>query len=243
MTLRKQGTRVIAALAAACVLLMMCMVLGGCTQTGDSQSSTEPQAQNQQNEASNDAVQGGSPDAADDVTGEDGEGRVLLAYFSRAGENYQTESTEVGNTAVVAGYIEDTLGCDAYQIVAAEAYPFGYDDTKVRAQQELDDDARPALANAVPDVASYDVILLGCPIWYGSEPMAIRTFLESGDFSGKTIIPFTTHGGSGLGSVVSNYKELAPDAIISSEGLAVTGSQASESREQVESWLSILGLI
>lgn len=243
MALRKQGARLIAAFAAVCILLMMCMVLGGCAQAGDDQGKVEGQGQNQQNEVSGDAAQGTSPDAADGSTGEDKEGRVLLAYFSRAGENYQTESTEVGNTAVVAGFIEDALGCDAYEIVAEEAYPFGYEDTKVRAQQELDDDARPALANAVPDVADYDVILLGCPIWYGSEPMAIRTFLESGDFSGKTIVPFTTHGGSGLGGVVSNYKELVPDATVSSEGLAITGSQASKSKEQIASWLSKLGLM
>lgn len=169
--------------------------------------------------------------------------RVLLAYFSRAGENFSTDRTDVGNTAIVAGFIEDALGCDAYEIVAFEPYPFGYEDTKVRAQQELADDARPALADAAPDLADYDVILLGCPIWYGSEPMAVRTFLESGDFTGKTIYPFTTHGGSGLGFVISDYRDLVPGATVSSDALAVVGSDAEGSQSEAITWLEQIGLL
>lgn len=176
-------------------------------------------------------------------TADDEGSKILLAYFSRAGENYQTESTEVGNTAVVAGFIEDALGCDTFEIVPENPYPFDYDETTELAKQEQSDDARPAIAGSMPDLSKFDTILLGCPIWWGDEPMIVRTFLESGDFSGKTIIPFTTHGGSGLGSVVSNYTELVPSAQVSDEGLAVIGSQASVSKQQVEEWLSDLGLM
>lgn len=185
------------------------------------------------------------PEAQDEQAAEpEGDSpRVLLAYFSRAGENFSTDRTDVGNTAIVAGFIEDALGCDAYEIVASEPYPFAYEDTKVRAQQELADDARPTLADEAPDLADYDVVLLGCPIWYGSEPMVVRTFLESGDFAGKTIYPFTTHGGSGLGSVISDYRDLVPGATVSSDALAIVGSNAEGSQSEAIAWLEQIGLL
>lgn len=169
--------------------------------------------------------------------------KVLLAYFSRAGENYNTDRTDIGNTAIVAGFIEDALHCDSYEIVPAEPYPFDYDETTELAQQELDEDARPEIANPMPDLADYDVILLGSPIWWGKEPMIMRTFLESGDFAGKTIYPFTTHGGSGLGSVVQDYRELTPGAEVSSDALAITGSDAEGAQADVIAWLEQIGLL
>ncbi|MBP3894429.1 MAG: hypothetical protein J6D34_10360 [Atopobiaceae bacterium] len=172
------------------------------------------------------------------------QGKILVAYYSRAGENYGnggTEWLEVGHTKVMAGYITEALGADEYEIVPAQAYPEGYDACCDQAKQEQADDARPAIANPLPDVSGYDVVLIGCPIWWGDEPMIIRTFIEGVDLSGKTVVPFTTHGGSGLGSVPSNLQAAIPGASFL-DGLAVAGTSVDGAQDEVVSWAKGLAL-
>ena len=169
---------------------------------------------------------------------------VLVAFYSRADENYGnggTEWLEVGHTKVMAGYIAEALGADTYEIVPVEAYPEGYDDCCDVAAQEQRDDARPAIAGELPDVTPYDVVLIGCPIWWGDEPMIVRTFIEGVNLSGKTIVPFTTHGGSGLGSVMGNLQGAIPDATFL-EGHAVAGTAVDGARDEVVSWATGLGI-
>lgn len=165
-------------------------------------------------------------------------GKALVAYFSRAGENYGnggTEVLEVGHTKVMAGYVVDAIGADEYEIVPAEAYPEGYDECCDVAAEEQRNDARPAIAEALPDVSAYDVVFLGCPIWWGDEPMIVRTFVEGVDLSGKTVVPFTTHGGSGLGRVPANLQGAIPGAAFL-DGLAVAGTEVDDAREEVAEW-------
>lgn len=101
-------------------------------------------------------------------TGTSGSGqKILVAYFSRADENYGGEWLEVGHTKVMAGYIAEALGADTYEIVPTKAYPKGYDDCCDVALEEQKDDARPAIANALPDVSGYGTVFVGCPIWWG----------------------------------------------------------------------------
>ena len=171
------------------------------------------------------------PAAAEPASGS----KILVAFYSRADENYPGEWLEVGHTKVMAGYIAEALGADTYEIVPVEAYPEGYDDCCDQALAEQRDDVRPAIANPLPDVSGYDLVFIGCPIWWGDEPMIVRTFIEGVDLAGKTIVPFTTHAGTGLGRVPSNLQAAIPDAQFL-DGLAVAGTDVDGAHDEVVDW-------
>ena len=164
--------------------------------------------------------------------------KVLVIFYSRADENYAdgaTEVLEVGHTKVMAGYIAEATGADQYEIVPAEAYPFSYDECVNVANEELAADARPALAGDMPDVSPYNLVFFGCPVWLGCEPMVVRTFLEAVSLSGKTIVPFTTHGGSGLASVPANL-QASISAATFLDGKAIAGTAVDGARDEVMQW-------
>ena len=173
------------------------------------------------------------------------ERRVLLAYFSRAGENYKdggrTQLT-VGNTAVLAGMISRMIACDVHRIEAADRYPDGYDATVARNVREQEADARPAIVNPLTSIAPYDVVLLGSPIWNVRSPMIMSTFTEGLDFSGKTVLPFVTYAVSGLGTTARDYAASCHGARIGS-GLAVRGEEVRAGGPAVEAWLRRTGLL
>lgn len=129
--------------------------------------------------------------------------KILIAYFSRT-----------GTTETIAGYIHDRAGGDIFKIVTVQPYPSDYTQTTVIARQELSSNARPALSGSVSNMDTYDIIFIGYPIWGGYEPMAIRSFIAAYDFSGKTLIPFCTSGGSGISSSVSSIRGLASGATV-----------------------------
>jgi flavodoxin len=170
---------------------------------------------------------------------------VLLAYFSRAGENYYyggRTTLDVGNTQVVAGIISSAVEVDVFRIEAADPYPQGYDATVERNVREQAAEARPAIAGALPAVARYDTVLLGSGIWNVRPPMIMRTFVESVDLTGKTIVPFVTYAVSGLGSTFDDYTRLCPRSRIG-DGLAVRGEEVADARKDVEAWLRRIGLL
>jgi flavodoxin len=172
-------------------------------------------------------------------------GPVLLAYFSRAGENYYyggRRTLQVGNTEVLAGMIADRIDCDLYRIEEAETYSENYDDTVERNAAEQDADARPAIAHPLPDLTGYGTVLVGSGIWNVRAPMIMSTFLEALDFTGTTILPFTTHAMSGLGTVPRDYTALAPTATIG-PGLAVRGEEVYDAAADTEQWLARVGLL
>lgn len=173
-----------------------------------------------------------------------GASKTLVVFYSRADENYAdggTEVLEVGHTKVMAGYIAEALSADTYEIVPQEAYPFSYDECCDQASAELADDARPAIVGDMPDVSGYGTVFIGCPIWWGSEPMVVRTFLDAVDLSGKTVVPFTTHGGSGLGSVPSNLQARITGATFL-DGKAVAGTAVDGAHDEVVQWAQGLGV-
>ena len=133
------------------------------------------------------------------------EQKILVAYFSAT-----------GTTKGVAEQIAEGLSCDLYEITPQDPYTdadLNYSDTSSRTTSEMNDEnARPAISGSVSDMAQYDVVFLGYPIWWGEAPKIINTFLESYDFSGKTIVPFCTSGSSGISSSVSALKPLASGA-------------------------------
>ena len=170
--------------------------------------------------------------------------RVLVAFFSRPGENYyygDRVTLETGNTQVVAEMMAAAASVDVYRIEAADPYPEDYQETVARNVREEDSNARPAIAGTLPDVTQYDTILLGSPVWNVQTPMIMRTFVESVDLTGKTIHPFVTYAVSGIGRVEDDYRRLCPDATLG-ESLAVQGEEAAQAGPAVAAWLARIGL-
>lgn len=170
--------------------------------------------------------------------------RVLLAYFSRPGENYFNGGRRwltVGNTEVVAGMIGRLIGCDVHRIEAADPYPREYDPTVERNVREQRADARPAIANPLAAIDGYDTVILGSPIWNVRAPMIMTTFAERFDFAGKTVHPLTTHAMSGLGTTERDYAASCPGATLG-VGLAVRGEEVDRAEPAVADWLARIGL-
>jgi flavodoxin len=169
---------------------------------------------------------------------------VLLAYFSRAGENYRyggRVDLKVGNTQVVADMISARAVVDVYRIEAADPYPDDYDETVARNVQEEEADARPKIAGSLPSLHGYERILLGSPVWNVQEPMIMRTFIEALDWTGKTVHPFVTFAVSGMGRVQDDYTRLLPAATVN-DGLAVQGETVRDSLSQIRAWLRRIDL-
>ncbi len=168
-----------------------------------------------------------------------GGSHILVAYFSLAGEQYEVGVIEKGNTEIVAEMIAESTGADIFKIEAAAEYPATYEELLEVSRQEAD--TPPEIAGTVENMAGYDTVFIGYPIWWGDTPTIIKVFLQSYDFSGKTIIPFCTHGGSGLAGTERMISGLCPDSTIG-EGLAVRGSVAQNerdsARESVIEWLT-----
>jgi flavodoxin len=163
---------------------------------------------------------------------------VLLAYFSRAGENYDyggRTDLKVGNTEVVARTVSKLIRCDVHRIRAADPYPHDYEETVARNVREQEANARPRIASRLRSVERYDVVLLASPIWNVRAPMIMSTFAESYDFTRKTIFPVTTYAVSGLGTTPQDYADSCPGARIG-RGLAVRGEKARSAEPAVEAW-------
>ena len=163
----------------------------------------------------------------------------LVAFYSRADENYfggQRHYIEVGNTEKAANIIAQIIGADLFQIRQKVPYSADYDTCVAEARKDFQENARPELVDLPADLNTYDEIYLGYPNYCGTMPMAVYTFLEAYDFSGKTIYPFCTHEGSGLSHTEDDIRKTAKGAIVE-EGLAIRGSSVDNSRSLIESWL------
>ena len=167
-----------------------------------------------------------APAASEDT----GDSNTLVAYFSWS-----------GNTEAMANLIAEQTGGTLFEIAPATPYTDDYDALLDIAQQEQADNARPELAATVENWDSYDVVLVGYPDWWSDAPMVIYSFLESYDWTGKTMVPFCTSGGSGFGRSLDRLPDSAPGATIL-EGLQVSGSSAADSGEEVAEWIAGLGL-
>lgn len=168
----------------------------------------------------------------------------LVVYFSRAENiifdadvdavtsasiNVDEAGNPIGNMRLLAEYISEETGADIFSIRTVETYPTGYRDTTDLATEEKNDNARPELVSHVDNMEDYDVIYLGYPNWWGTLPMPVASFLEEYDFAGKTIIPYASHEGSGLGSGISMIKELCPDAEVL-DGFAIRGGDVNSEK-------------
>lgn len=172
------------------------------------------------------------------------EEKCLIAYFSREGNNYVSGNIvnlPIGNTEVVTKMIHEITEGDIFRIDTVNSYPEDYMETTEVAQKELRDDARPELSSHVENMDSYNVIFLGYPNWWGTMPMAVFTFLEEYDFSGKTIVPFCTHEGSGLGNSEKDIAKLCPQSTIQ-DSIAVRGGDVENARNDIAKWLRKISL-
>ena len=172
-------------------------------------------------------------------------GGTLVIYFSRTGEQYSVGVIDKGNTAIVAEMIAEQTGADLCEVLPADDhYPMTYNELTDVAKQEQNDGARPEYAGELPDIAQYDAVFIGAPVWWGDWPMMMYTVFENNDFSGKKLAPFSTHEGSGLSGFDRKLKSACPDSEVL-DGLAIRGSDAQNKpdsvRSSVNDWLSGLG--
>lgn len=174
-----------------------------------------------------------------------GDNNILVVYFSRTGEQYTVGVIDEGNTAIVAKMIAEKTGADMFEVLPeTDYYPYTYAELTDVAKKEQNENARPAIKDELPDISQYDTIFIGAPVWWGDWPMIMYTFFESTDLSGKTLVPFSTHEGSGLSGFDKKLSSAIPDAEVLT-GLAVRGNDCQNDKPGVESkvdeWLSGTG--
>lgn len=172
---------------------------------------------------------------------------TLVVYFSRTGEQYNVGVIDKGNTAIVADMIAGQTGADVFEILPQEDYyPYTYDELTDVAKKELNENARPEYAGEVPDLSQYSTIFIGAPVWWGDWPMIMYTFFEENadGLAGKTLIPFSTHAGSGLSGFDRKLSGACPNSTVGT-GLAIAGTDAQNNQDSVRvsvnAWLSGLG--
>lgn len=162
--------------------------------------------------------------------------KSIIIYFSRADENYAVGYIEKGNTEIVAEYIHDLTGADMFKVERKIPYAKDYMTCIKEAQIEQQRGEKPALALELENIDGYDVVYVGAPIYWGTMPQPMFTQLEKLDWNGKIVKPFTTHEGSGLANVVSDLQKICKGAQVE-RGLAIRGSQAKNSKSQIQNWL------
>lgn len=168
---------------------------------------------------------------------------ILVAYFSLADEQYEVGVIDKGNTQIIAEMISEKTGADTFSIAATTVYPTTYNGLLDISRKE--ESNPPKLAATVTNMADYDTVFIGYPIWWSDLPTIVKVFLESHDFSGKTVIPFCTHAGSGLSGTQKSVESLCAGAKVKN-GLAVRGATAQNDRSAAESavnnWLTEIGI-
>ena len=163
-------------------------------------------------------------------------GRLLVVFFSHAGDNYSVGNIKVGNTKIVADYISEITGADQFEIVTHKYDGMAYTPLCDLAKKEQENGELPPFEGAIENVGQYDTIFIGGPVWWGTYPQVMFTFFKKYDLNGKTIIPFTTHEGSGLGSCVRDVKKAYPKATVKGE-FSMYGHDVRSGKDRVEKWL------
>lgn len=212
-----------------------CGSSGGSQSAGGQPEVSEEAVSTQEETDKNSDTEVVEPADTEDESGEETSeesGKVLVAYFSAT-----------GTTKALAEYAADALGADLYEIVPEEPYTdedLDYSDSSTRATMEQNDKTvRPAISGSVENMDQYEIVFLGYPIWWGEAPRIVDTFMESYEFSGKTIVPFCTSGSSGIGSSAANLHSLCGDDVTWLDGARL---RSSSSREDMVEWIGSLGL-
>ena len=238
----------LALLLAAAVLL----TVGGCgSETGQAPAS-EPASPS---DAASQPETTQSPATVPANTSEVDSPRILIAYFTWADNTVVEDPSAVdvdastsasvlapGNAAKIASWIQQEVGGDLFSIVVTEPYSSDYDECLDRAADEKADDARPALSTHVSNMEDYDIVFLGFPNWWYTLPMPVLSFVEEYDFSGKTIVPFCTHGTGGLASTIQDLTAALPEDVTILDAIGVYRPEVDSSRPAVEEWIKELDL-
>lgn len=162
---------------------------------------------------------------------------AIVIFFSHAGDNYSVGNIEVGNTKIVADYITEIIGADQFEIVTHKYDGMAYNPLIKLAKEEAQNGELPPYEGAVPDLSKYDTVFIGGPVWWGTYPQVMFTLFKDINLDGKTVIPFTTHEGSGLANCVEDVKEAFPGANVT-KGFAIYGHEVRTGRAKVEKWLN-----
>lgn len=170
----------------------------------------------------------------------DNQGKVLIVFFSHAGDNYAVGNIKVGNTKLVADKIQRITDGDEFEIVAKKDYNIPYAALTKLAKEESEKNEKPAFKGEVKNIDQYDTVFIGGPIWWGTYPQVMFTFFDQYDLNGKNIILFTTHEGSGLGSVTSDLKSLYPHANFKTP-FSIYGHECQKDLSKVDKWLREIG--
>ena len=196
-------------------------------------SNSDTRISSQSGDISEDKKMGtGTSDGNEESQTEDSveNGKILVAYFSHS-----------GNTKKIAEEIQSKTGGELFEIKTVNAYSDDYDTVLDEAKKELNDNARPELSDSVKDMAQYQTVIIGYPIWWGDMPMAVYSFLDEYDLSGKTVLPFCTHGGSGLSETDKNIQNEEKAAKVT-DGLAISDSSLDDADGDIDQWLKSNGV-
>ena len=162
--------------------------------------------------------------------------KSIVIFFSHAGDNYSVGNVEVGNTKIVADYISEIAGADQFEIVTHKYDGMAYTPLINLAKEEANNGELPPYEGDAPDLSQYDIVFIGGPVWWGTYPQVMFTLFKDINLDGKTVIPFTTHEGSGLASCVSDVKKAFPKAKVTGE-FSIYGHEVRSGRAKVEKWL------
>ena len=167
--------------------------------------------------------------------------KTLVVFFSHAGDNYSVGNIEVGNTKIVADYISEATGAEQFEIATHKYDGMAYTPLINLAQEEVRKGELPGYEGDI-DLSQYDTVFIGGPVWWGTYPQVMFTFFKNhaDDLRGKTVIPFTTHEGSGLANCVEDVRKAFPSANVT-KGFSIYGHEVRTGKSKVEKWLKGLG--
>ena len=166
--------------------------------------------------------------------------KSIVIFFSHAGDNYSVGIIDTGNTKIVADYISEITGADQFEIVTHKYDGMAYTPLIELAKKEAAAGELPPYEGAAPDLSGYDTVFIGGPVWWGTYPQVMFTLFKDINLDGKTVIPFTTHEGSGLASCASDVRKAFPKAKVTGE-FSIYGHEVRSGKAKVERWLKNLG--
>lgn len=238
------------------LVIMICIAGCGTSQKNDTQEQATQNSASTETSAdakteTDSTEQEAAPSDEQDVQESDdtvtGGSDILVVYFSRTGEQYTVGVIDEGNTAIVAKMIAEQTGADLFEVLPVDDhYPMTYAELTDVAKQEQNNNARPEYAGEVPDLSQYDTIFIGAPVWWGDWPMIMYTFFENNAdaLTGKNLIPFSTHEGSGLSGFDRKLASACPNSTVL-DGLAIRGNDCQNKQDSVRTtvndWLAELG--
>ena len=164
------------------------------------------------------------------------DGKALVVFFSHAGDNYAVGNIEVGNTKIVADYITELTGAEQFEIVTHKYDGMAYTPLIELAKAEANRGELPPYDGTAPDLSQYDTVFIGGPVWWGTYPQVMFTLFKDINLDGKTVIPFTTHEGSGLANCVEDVKKAFPKANVT-KGFSIYGHEVRTRKDKVEKWI------